>query len=57
MPNQLESNGSQGPEKPQKAVPLAVTQLFSGYWPNSAPYRDAAVAYLYAKFYGARAKT
>jgi hypothetical protein len=52
MANQFEVLGSNN-DKPHKAVPLAVSQLFSGYWPNSAPYRDAAVQYLYLKFYGA----
>lgn len=51
--NQFEINGSQNPERPHKAVPLATTKIFTGYWPNSAPYRDAAVQYLYEKFYGA----
>lgn len=50
--NQFEVLGSNA-DKPRKAVPLATTQIFTGYWPNSAPYRDAAVAYLYAKFYQA----
>jgi hypothetical protein len=50
--NQFETLGS-GSDKPKKGVPLATTQIFTGYWPNASPYRDAAVAYLYAKFYGA----
>lgn len=53
MPNPFEIAGSQHPESLHKAVPLATTQIFSGYWPNSAPYHDAAVPYLYSVFYGA----
>lgn len=53
MANQFEVAGSQNPEKPHKVVPLATTKIFTGYWPNSAPYRDAAVPFLYEKFYGA----
>jgi hypothetical protein len=53
MANQFEIAGSQNPEKSHRTVPLATTKIFTGYWPNSAPYRDAAVPYLYEKFYGA----
>lgn len=52
MANQLQVAGSQS-EKPSKYAPLHVAQMFTGYWPNSSPVRDAAVPFLYQKFYSA----
>jgi hypothetical protein len=50
--NPLEQAGA-APKGPSNFAPIPTDRFFTGIWTNRSPLRDAAVPYLYGKFYGA----
>ncbi len=54
MPSALRMAGSE-PQRPTRYVPITASRFFTGLWTQRSPLREAAVPYLYEKFYsGAR---